>query len=48
MRAARLYDRQLIDRKRARELYAEVMTHETDPRRIQEAERRMQELGNQK
>src|SRR5262245_5604035 len=48
MRAARLYDRQMIDRKRARELYADVLTHDTDPRRMQEAERRMQELGNQK
>jgi hypothetical protein len=48
LRAARLYDRQMIDRRRARELYADVLTHDTDPRRIQEAQKRLQELGQQK
>ncbi len=48
LRAARLYDRNLIERKRARELYQEVITHDTDPKRIQEAQRRLTELGNQR
>ena len=45
LRAARLYDRNNIDRVRARELYAEVLKHDTDPRRMQEAQRRLTELG---
>src|SRR5262249_44815945 len=45
LRAARLYDHNLIERVRARELYSEVITHDTDPRRIQEAQRRLAELG---
>jgi len=45
MRAARLYDRNLMERGRAIELYKEVTTHETDPKRIQEAEKRMTELS---
>src|SRR5437588_3941079 len=48
LRAARLYDRNTIDRARARELYQEVMKHDTDTRRIQEAQRRLTELGNQR
>src|SRR6266542_5738435 len=48
LRAARLYDRNTIDRSRARELYQEVITHDTDPRRIEEAQRRLAELGNQR
>ena len=46
LRAARLYDRNLIKRERARELYQEVITHDTDQKRIQEAKRRLSELGN--
>jgi len=46
LRAARLYDRNLIKRERARELYQEVITHDTDPKRRQEAQRRLNELGN--
>lgn len=46
LRAARLYDRNLIKRERARELYQEVVTHDTDPKRTQEARRRLSELGN--
>src|SRR5262249_1707407 len=38
MRAARLYDHQLMERGRAMELYKEVTTHETDQKRIQEAQ----------
>ena len=48
LRAARLYDRYAIDRNKARTLYQEVKTHDTDPRRIQEADRRLTELGNQR
>lgn len=48
LRAARLYDRYAIDRNRARVLYQEVVTHDTDTRRIQEAQRRLSELGNQR
>jgi hypothetical protein len=46
LRAARLYDRQLVDRGRARTLYQEVITNDTDPRRIQEAQKRLADLGN--
>lgn len=46
LRAARIYDKQINERARAIELYREVTTHETDPRRIQEATRRLTELSN--
>lgn len=45
LRAARLYDKQNIDRNRAVELYREITTHETDPKRLQEAQKRLAELG---
>ena len=45
LRAARLYDRQLSRRERARELYSEVITHDTDQKRIVEAKKRLSELG---
>jgi TolA-binding protein len=45
MRAARLYDRHLQERPRAIELYREVTTHETDPKRLQEAQKRLTELS---
>ncbi len=45
LRAARLYDRQLADRNRALELYREVTQHETDPKRLGEAQRRLSELS---
>jgi tetratricopeptide (TPR) repeat protein len=48
LRAARLYDRYLQERTRAVELYREIVTHETDPKRIDEAEKRIRELGNTK
>lgn len=48
LRAARLYDKQLAERQRALELYKEVTTHETDPRRYQEAIKRMAELTGAK
>jgi len=44
-RAARIYDRDLQERTKAIDLYREVTTHETDQRRIQEAQRRLTELS---
>jgi TolA-binding protein len=44
LRAARLYDRQLNERSAAVELYKGILTHETDERRRQEAQRRLGEL----
>lgn len=45
IRAARLYDKMSLDRTRAVELYKEVIQHDTDPQRLQEAQRRLAELG---
>lgn len=45
LRAARLYDKMAMDRPRAIELYKEVIQHDTDPQRLQEAQRRLVELG---
>ena len=45
LRAARLYDRYLSERSKAIDLYKAVITHETDQRRMQEAQRRLTELG---
>jgi hypothetical protein len=45
LRAARLYDRQLLDRAKATEIYKEITTHETDPKRLQEAQSRLTELS---
>jgi TolA-binding protein len=45
IRAARIYDRQLAERPRAMELYREVTTHEIDPKRIQEATKRLADLS---
>jgi hypothetical protein len=44
LRAARLYDRVLNERPKAIELYKEITTHETDPKRLQEAQQRLAEL----
>jgi TolA-binding protein len=46
MRAARLYDYEVKNRSRAIELYKEITTHETDPKRIQEANKRLSELSS--
>lgn len=48
IRAARLYDKQLTERARAMELYREITTHETDPKRLQEAQKRLTELSGKK
>jgi hypothetical protein len=45
LRAARLYDKYLNERSRAVELYREVTTHETDPARLAEAQKRLQQLS---
>jgi tetratricopeptide (TPR) repeat protein len=48
LRAARLYDKFLNERGHAVELYRDVVTHETDPKRIQEAQKRLVELSGNK
>jgi TolA-binding protein len=45
LRAARIYDRQLNERSKAVALYKDVLTHETDERRRQEAQRRLGEVS---
>jgi TolA-binding protein len=45
LRAARLYDKYLQERTRAMELYRDVTTHETEPKHIAEAQKRMAELA---
>ena len=44
LRAARIYDKQLTERGKAQELYRDITTHDTDPKRIQEAQKRLAEL----
>jgi hypothetical protein len=48
LRAARLYERHLNERTRAIEIYREITNHETDTKRIEEAQRRLTELGGKK
>jgi TolA-binding protein len=48
LRAARLYDRKLNERGRAMELYRDITSHETDPRAVQEAQKRLTELSAKK
>jgi TolA-binding protein len=48
LRAARLYDKYLQERTRAIELYREITTHETDPKRIAEAQKRLTDLSGKK
>jgi TolA-binding protein len=48
LRAARLYEKQLQERGRAIELYRDVTTHETDAKRLQEAQKRLAELSGKK
>jgi TolA-binding protein len=45
IRAARIYDRRLQERGKAIDIYREIITHETDSKRIQEANKRLQELS---
>ncbi len=48
IRAARLYDRLLNERNKAIDIYKEITVRETDPKRIEEAQRRLTELGGKK
>jgi hypothetical protein len=45
LRAARIYDRTLNDRTHAAELYQDVTQHDTDKKRIDEAQKRLKELN---
>lgn len=46
LRAAKLFDYEVKDRAKAIELYREITTHETDPKRIQDATKRLGELSS--
>jgi tetratricopeptide (TPR) repeat protein len=48
IRAARLYDKQLLERDKALEIYRLVISHDTDPKRLDEAKRRLAELSGTK
>jgi hypothetical protein len=48
MRAAHIYDRNLLNREKAMQIYKDILNHETDPARLQEADHRMKELSGQK
>ena len=48
LRAARIYDKQLHERGKAQDLYKDVTTHDTDQKRIQEAQKRLAELTSGK
>ena len=45
MRAARLYDRKLMERAKAADIYRQILTHETDLRQKQEAKKRLTALS---
>jgi len=47
MRAAKLYEK-LNERDKAIELYKEIQTHEIDPKRVEEATKRLADLGAKK
>jgi tetratricopeptide (TPR) repeat protein len=44
MRAAKIYDSHLHDREKAKTIYKEILTHDTDNNRIAEARKRLEEL----
>lgn len=46
LRAARIYDKQLADRIRAQEIYKDITQHEIDPKHLQEANKRLQDLSS--
>jgi len=46
LKAARLYDHQLNERARAMELYREITTHETNPKHVAEAQKRLTDLSS--
>lgn len=45
LRAAKIYDRVLNERSKAAEIYKTITTHETDPKMLQEAAKRLQEIA---
>ncbi len=46
LRAARLYDKTLHERARAMQLYRDVVAHDTDQKRLDEAKKRLGELSS--
>lgn len=48
LRAARLYEKYQSERGHALEIYREITTHETDPKRVEEAQRKVTELSKKK
>ncbi len=48
LRAARLYERYQSERAHAIDIYKEITTHETDAKRVEEAQRRLTELSGKK
>jgi tetratricopeptide (TPR) repeat protein len=48
LRAARLYERSLNERAKAIQIYQEIVQHETDQKRIEEAQARLSALGSKK
>ena len=48
MRAARIYDQNLKMQDKAKEMYKAVMNHDTNPGRVEEAEKRLHELSGRK
>lgn len=46
LKAARLYDKTLYDQSKAVQLYREEINHTADPRRLDEARRRLHDLGS--
>jgi len=45
LRAAKLYDRTLNERGKAVQLYRDVLNHDTDPKRVEEAKKRLADLS---
>jgi len=48
LRAARLYERKQSERGHALEIYRDMVTHEIDPKRVEEAQRKVTELSKKK
>jgi hypothetical protein len=48
LRAAQIYDRHLRNLDKAKDLYKAVMNHDTNPARVQEAEKRLTELSTRR
>ena len=46
LKAARLYDRTLSDHSKAIQLYRDEITHTADPKRLEEAQKRLHDLGS--